>query len=305
MYLRPQTRKFRSGGIVLSGLGSPWKQFEEQVINRYGNGRYSILLRPSLGRLGAGLVTVAPSGGTAASAALSAASGASLGVAVGGPIGAGIGAIVGIITGAWAAHAARAKGATTENAAVASAVTAFDTSLQAVVAGANSGQITGAQAAQLCQTILQNYWQGMAPYQVGPGRADASHGGTNCGGTLVPGGCSLVGGLPCNSTCTTGCCVGCGDLMPTILQAITAFNSPSGGTITACTVYGGSYGYSGRPGYSLTYTPPAATTVAGAANVASGLLTNPVATLSSGSVDGIPLWAILAGAGLAIYALAG
>lgn len=318
-----------SGGIVLSGVKPPsrlfgigtWKQYDEQVISRRGNGRYSILLREAgLGRLGLtagssvgpwtliGPGVVAPSGGTAASVAESAAAGASAG-AMFGPIGAGIGAITGAIAGAWAAHAARAKGATTENAAMNSAVQAFDTSLQAVFAGANSGQITAAQAAQLCQSIMSYYWQGMAPYQVGPGRADASHGGTACG-TLNPAGpcVGMINGPKCNSACTAGCCVGCQDLYPTILAAINLFNSGVAGSVTACQVSGSGYGGQSRASYTLTYTPPAATTVAGAANTASQLtssfISNPVGTIESDSVDGIPVWMILAGAGLGIFLLA-
>lgn len=329
MFLSAQTRSTGQARRSLRGahprrrLGAPaWKQFDEQVIERSGGGRYKILLRENpfgLAGLGSGApsglgpwtlvgpAVVAPSGGTAASVALSSASGASMGLAVGGPIGAGIGAIAGAIAGAWAAHAARAKGATTENAAMNSAVIAFDTSIKAVFAGANSGQITGSQAAGLCQTIMQSYWAGMAPFQTGPGRADASHGGAACG-TLNPGGpcIGMIGGPKCNSACTAGCCVGCQDLYPTILSAIAVFNSTTGGSITACNVSGSGYGGQTRAAYTLTYTPPAATTAAGLANTASSLLTNPVGALTStaDSVDGIPLWAILAGAGLAIYLVA-
>jgi hypothetical protein len=291
--------------------------YDEQVIARNGNGRYTIRLRKLSGLRGLGGLGISPgnsvgpwtvigpavvtgNGSTAASAVASAGEGASAGLALGGPIGAGIGAIAGAIAGIWASHAARAKGATTENAVVASAVTAFDASLQAVFTAANSGQITGTQAAGLCTTILQSYWQGMAPYQVGPGRADASHGGTACG-TLNPAGpcIGMINGPKCNSACTAGCCVGCQDLYPTILAAINLFNSASGGTMTACEVYGSGYGYSGRPSYTLTYTPPAPTTVAGASNAVSNVAA--VATDLSSTVAGIPLWVLLAGGGLALF----
>ena len=302
------TRARMAGGfqrVVLGNATPPgWKRYSERVVRRGRPGEYTILLRELRGLRGRGLGAVNTSGLVATGAATAGsaiAAGAGAGAAAG-PIGAGIGALVGLIAGLWSAHAARAKGATTENAAVSSAVTAFDSSLQAVFQAANAGSITGTQAAGVCTTILQSYWQGMAPYQTGPGRADASKGGANCGGsTLVPGGCSLVGGLPCNKSCTAGCCVGCGDLMPTILQAIAVFNSPTGGTITACQVYGAGYGYSGRASYSLTYKPPAPS-VTSAAGIAAAA-TSVSSSLVSGTIAGIPTWAVLAGAGLGIFAL--
>jgi hypothetical protein len=298
MIVSAPIRARRRGGLGNVPLG--WQRYREQVVQRHGNGAYVIDLQPLSGLRGLGSAPIGPTVlATAAPIAVTAASAAGAFAAAGaaaGPIGAGIGALIGIIAGAWAAHDARAKGATTENAAVNSAVIAFDASVQAVFAAANSGQVTGSQAAGACTTILQSYWQGMAPYQVGAGRADASHGGSNCGGTtLVPGGCSLVGGLPCNSSCTAGCCVGCGDLMPTILQAIAVFNSPTGGTITACTVYGSKYGANQRSSYTLTYTPPAASTPAGAVNA--------VSSLASSTVAGLPLWMLVA-AGVGVYLVA-
>jgi hypothetical protein len=242
---------------------------------------------------------------TAAPAAVKAGSAIAAAAGIGGTvvpiIGAGIGALVGIIAGLWAAHAARAKGAQTENAAVNSAVQAFDASLRAVFAAANAGQITGAQAAQACQQIMQSYWAGMAPYQSGPGRADASRGGSNCGTGLNPGGpcIGMPGGPPCNKSCTAGCCVGCQDLYPTILQALAVFNSPTGGTITACNVSGSSYGANTRGSYNLTYTPPPAASVAGVSNALSSLAAASPAALAAdiqtSTVAGVPLWLLLAG----------
>lgn len=217
----------------------------------------------------------------------------SLGAAAG-PIGAGVAVLVGIIATMWAQHDARAAGAKTENAAVNSAVQAFDASLKAVFQAANSGQVTGSQAAGVCQQIFQSYWQGMQPYMSGPGRADSSAGGSKCGdGTLNKAGpCKgTPGGHKCDKACTAGCCVGCQDLYPTILQAVQVFNSPTGGTVTACNVAGSSYGAVNRGSYSLTYTPPAVDSVAGVADA-----------LTSSSVGGIPLWVLLAAGGLAAYA---
>ena len=270
-------------------------------------------LRHGLGRLGAGPSgpqLLATGGAVGTSVAASAGAFSSLGVWAG-PVGAGIGAVVGVIAGLWAAHAARAKGAKTENQAVNSALQAFDASLQYLFQQANSGQVTGTQAAGIAQQILGNYWAGMAPYMSGPGRADTSGGGANCGSsTLNPAGPCMgtPGGHKCDKSCTAGCCVGCQDLYPTILQAIQVFNSPTGGTVQACGVAGSSYGVSARSGYSLTYTPPAPTSAAGIANA----LTNPAAAAAttaaissdlSTPVAGIPLWVLLAGGVAAYFAL--
>ena len=215
-----------------------------------------------------GPATVSPSGGTASSALLSATSGASMGLMFGGPIGAGIGAIAGAIAGIWASHAARAKGAKTENAAVNEFLPAFDSSLKAIFAAANSGQLAASDAITACQQLLQIWWSNMAPYQTGPGRKDGSKGGAACGdGTLNPGGpCTgSPHGPKCDSSCTAGCCVGCQDLYPTILQAIQVFSNPNGGTITACNVSASGYGATARSSYTLTYTPPGAAAVGGLA----------------------------------------
>ena len=243
---------------------------------RHGGGRYTIALKPlPAGGLGAitagnsigpwtliGPAVVSPSGGTVSSAASSAAAGAAAG-SMFGPIGAGIGALAGAIAGIWASHAARAKGATTENAAVNSAVSAFDASLQAVFAAANSGQITGAQAAQVCQTILQSYWQGMAPYMTGPGRSDCSNQGAMC--SCNPPTCGTT-------KCTAGCCVGCVDIQPSIANCIAVFSSPTGGTANIVQVYGSKYGATARAGYSLTYTVPGATSSAAGLTASLGSL---------------------------------
>ena len=182
-----------------------------------------------------------------------------------GPIGAGVGAIVGVIGGLFAAHAARAKGAKTENDAINAYLPAFDQGLQTIFQQANSGQLAASDAITAVNQLWAQWWANISPYTSGPGRADASKGGTNCGnGQLNPAGpCTgTPGGHKCDKSCTAGCCVGCQDLYPTILQAIQVFQNPAGGTITACTVYGSSYGASQRGSYTLTYKPPAAAGVA-------------------------------------------
>lgn len=217
---------------------------------------------------GQALELAAPVAGIATSAATATALGS-----FAGPVGAAVGAIVGIIGSLFAAHAARAAGAKTENEAINAYLPAFDSGLQMIFQQANNGTLTASDAISACQQLLAQWWSNIAPYQSGPGRADASHGGTNCGnGTLNSAGpCSgTPAGPPCNKSCTAGCCVGCQDLYPTILQAMQVFSNPKGGTITACNVAGSSYGATGRPSYQLTYTPPAAASVAGVANALTG-----------------------------------
>jgi len=211
---------------------------------------------------------IGPASGVASSAASGAAVSAvgATGIAAGAltaGIGAGVAVLVGVIAGLWAAHEARVKGATAENQAINSAVQTFDAGIKAIFAAANSNNpaqnITGTQAAQQCQLLLQQFFQQMGPFTHAPGAADASNGGSNCGnGTLNPGGpCTgTEGGHQCNSACTATCCVGCQDLYPTVLQAQQVFANPSGGTVQVCTVYGSKYGAQQRSGYSLTYTPP-------------------------------------------------
>jgi len=247
-----------------------------------------------------GPAIVSKSGGTASSALQSAAAGASQGFAVGGPIGAGIGAIAGAIAGIWASHAARVKGAKNENAAINSAVQAFDAGMQAIFTAANSSDpttnISGPQAAQLVGQLYTQFWQQMLPFTQGPGAKDSSGGGANCGQGLNPAGpcAGTPGGHKCDNNCTATCCVGCQDLYPTMLQAVAVLNRPNGGTVTACTVVGSKYGANQRGSYTLTYTPPTLSSTAG------GLLsmltggTSPGAPGSSSSLIPLALVAVAA-----------
>ena len=221
-------------------------------------------------------------------------------------IGAGVAVLVGVLASLWSAHEARIKGATQENQAINSAVQTFDAGLKAIFAAANSTavgtNITAAQAAQYSQQLLQQFFAQMAPFTHAAGAADASNGGANCGSTsLNPGGpCTgTPGGHVCNAQCTATCCVGCQDLYPTILQALQVFASPTGGTITACTVYSSKYGAAQRGSYTLTYTPPAASSAAGVINSLTSsspaALSSLATTVETSTVAGIPLWMLLAG----------
>lgn len=176
-------------------------------------------------------------------------------------IGAGIAIVGSIIAGLWAAHAARAKGAQTENAAVSSAVQAFDGGMKAIFDAANSSDpaknISASQAATAVQQLYTQFWQGVCPYTTGPGRADTSGCGANCGGPTSTS--SPCAGMPyghkCDKSCTVSCCVGCQDIKPSVDMAVSVFQA-GGGTVQVCNVTGDHYGLQSRGSYSLTYTAP-------------------------------------------------
>src|ERR1700726_1580556 len=71
-----------------------------------------------------------------------------------GPIGAGVGALVGIVAGLFAASAARAKGAKTENAAINKYLPSWDQALTQIFAAANAGTSTPAQCIAAIQQIM-------------------------------------------------------------------------------------------------------------------------------------------------------
>jgi hypothetical protein len=106
--------------------------------------------------------------------------------------------------------------------------------------------------------------------------------------------------------------VGCNDLWPSALDAIAILNNPKGGTLNTCTVYGSGYGATQRPGYSLTYTPPPATSVAGVAGAVSNALTgsagggivstaaDPLVGGTTTTILGLP-WYLVVGGGVAAF----
>lgn len=285
--------------------GRGWRRYQEVVTARPGPGRYTIYLKSDplgLGMRGMGSLGVsAPQivGSTApiaAAGAGAAATAAGLG-SFAGPIGAGVGALIGIIAGLWAAHNARVSGATTENQALSSAVAAWDQSMRAIFQAANAGQVTAAQASAQVTSVYQNFWASMCPYTKGPGRADTSNCGANCGsGQPNPAGwcAGTEGGHKCDKSCTATCCVGCQDIYPSMLWAQQVLASPTGGTVQVCNVAGASYGYSGRSSYSLTYTPPPAGSVAGVANSLSNVLSGATPGGSTSSTTDLLLLAAAA-----------
>jgi hypothetical protein len=295
---------------VRNQLGEPWRRYTEIVEKRWGSGKYTIRLRPELGgRRGLGAINTSGLVSTgAAVGTTSIISALAPGTALGswaGPIGAGVGALVGVIAGLWSAHNARVKGAKEENTIVGDALTTWDAGMQAIFAAANSGQITGAQGAPLVGQLLSSYWAAVAQARGLPGVSDNSGGGANCGSYTAGVTTRCSPGHPCNKSCTAGCCVGCNDLWTSSLDAIAALNNPAGGSFTTCTVYSSSFGLQERPGYTLTYTPPAPTvanagTQAGS-GIASALGVSPTTTVGGISIG--LLLAIAAG-GFALYELA-
>jgi hypothetical protein len=281
-----------------------WKRYSEQVVQRKGNGAYEILLKEisGLGYLGSSVNTggIVSAGAGAGSGV--AASAAGLGLWAG-PIGAGVGAVVGIIAALWSAHDARVKGAKEENQIVGDAVSTWDQGMQAIFSAANSGQITGAQAAQLCSQLLASYWTAVEQAKGLPGVADDSGYGTNCGsytsGQTTP--CTPSGAPKCNKSCTVGCCVGCNDLYPSTLDAIAVLSSPTGGSFETCTVYSSSFGLAQRNGYQLTYTPPAPS-ITGSAAQAGNALASAAGFSPTSTILGIPVWMLFLGVGgLVLY----
>jgi len=220
-------------------------------------------------------------------------------------IGAGIAIVGSIIAGLWAAHAARAKGAQTENAAVSSAVQAFDGGMKAIFDAANSNDssknISASQAASAVQQLYTQFWQGVCPFTTGPGRADTSNCGASCGGPTSTS--SPCAGMPyghkCDKSCTVSCCVGCQDIKPSVDMAIAVFQA-GGGTVQVCNVAGDHYGLSSRGSYSLTYTKPTIAQSAGGilSSITGGGGASFLSPTGGGSI--LPLLAVAA---LAIFAV--
>lgn len=170
---------------------------------------------------------------------------------------AGIGAISSLVSGLFKASAVRAAGAKDENAALNAMIPAFDQAVAQVVAQANSGQISPADAIAAMQAMGQQFWQAMSAHQNKPGQAmsvqclpiSVGPGTKPCAYTAAP----CVG----SKTCTAGCCIGCNVIDSIIDQAIYAFQN-GGGTITGCVIIANKYGLQGRPQYVLNYSAPPA-----------------------------------------------
>ncbi len=199
-----------------------------------------------------------------------------------GPIGAGIALAVGLIASLYAAHELRKKQAKDENSAMNVGVSGFDDDLKMIQQHLSAGQTDIPTALQGAQVALANYWAIVSPH-IQPGRNGCAS-GSGCPSS-VPDGKAY-----CRGNIGAVCCVGCGNLAPSIggpsgvLAAIQGQSSSSGGKNTAdiMEVYGSKYGGRTRAGYSLTFT----------AGAASGLTS--VFGGSGGSSFALPLLAIAA-----------
>jgi len=266
--------------------------------------------------LGADVATTAVSSGGAIASAVVPSSLVSSGAIAAGSlavplIGAGIAIVTALIAGLWSAHEARAAGAKTENAQVSSAVQAFDGGMRAIFQAANSSDpsqnITAAQAAQMVQQLYAQFWASCCKFTQGPGRADTSGCGANCGGpTSTSAPCAgMPYGHKCDKSCTVSCCVGCQDIKPSADMAVSVFQA-GGGTVQVCAIAGDKYGLASRGSYSLTYTAP---TIAGSSSIVNSVTQGASSLLSSltggsTSVGGgssiLPLLALAAVAFLAL-----
>jgi len=254
-----------------------------------GRGRIRGLGAASPAQTAVGLTAAAVPVGTSALAtagAISAAAVPVIGLAV-----AGITAIVGSLL---AAHEQRAADAKNENQAADSASQTFDQVIQAVVQAYNSGQASISTCLSQLQN-LQSVMYSTLRSKVGP---------TGTAWTSNPP--SPGAGIPCNKSCTVGCCLYYNDLLPGIImlqQAFGALGTPlmqaqagaagmplpasaSGNPVTSFTVTipaidKSSYSDYSRAAYQVTITTPASSVVS-----SSSLLPSSSNLSSSGILGG-------------------
>jgi hypothetical protein len=162
-----------------------------------------------------------------------------------------------------AASAARAKAATTENAAVAAGLPGWDTAIGQIASAYNSGSITVQQAQQLFATTLTNFWAEMQG-KIQSGRNGCNY-GANCPPSVNPSSdqsTAIVGASSyCSGSIGAACCVGCADLALSVsnLQWAVAQAAKTGIPTNAFiqTVFASKYGGANRAAYNVYFTPPA------------------------------------------------
>lgn len=163
-----------------------------------------------------------------------------------------ISAVSKITAGLLAAHTARLKGATSENAALVQVIPAFDDDIKGIVNAYNTGQASAQQAIVALQAV-DNGIKAYLKAQVGkPGTAWNDSVG-------------IAG--KCDKTCTAGCCVYFGDLGPPLSLVMVALggqgtnwgsndprisSGPSGVTVQIPQVFGSKFGGTNRAAYTLT-----------------------------------------------------
>jgi hypothetical protein len=235
----------------------------------YTNGIFAQLgigLPSSPSQNGPPVVAVAPS--SAVGSTLQTANAAAGGVAVGlnaipvaGPaISAAFKALSSVLL---AASAARAKAATSENAAVAAGLPGWDTAVGQITASYNSGAISYTQAQQLFAMTLANFWAEMQG-KIQSGRNGCNY-GANCPPSVNPSSdqsTAIVGASNyCSGSIGAACCVGCADLSLSVANLNWAVaQAAKTGTPTNAfiqTVFASKYGGANRAAYNVTFVPPA------------------------------------------------
>jgi hypothetical protein len=201
-------------------------------------------------------------------------------------IGIALGAVLGSL---FAAHEARVKGATTENAVLNSLIPTMVSAIEQVFQAANAGTITADQAVSAMQALQQQYWQEVAQVETGPGQAG---GPSKCvAQTPTPN-----AGTTCDKSCTASCCIGCNTINEWCYNAIQAFQAGGGsGPLPWNSIVGNKYGLTNfSPPSGTTYTPPADGST-GAIDSLPTSAAGVVSDLTSGTVFGVPTWLIAAG----------
>jgi hypothetical protein len=161
-----------------------------------------------------------------------------------------------------AASAARAKAATTENAAVAAGIPGWDTAVGQIAAAYNNGSISVQQAQQLFSQTLTNFWAEMQG-KIQSGRNGCNY-GANCPPSINPSSdqsTAIVGASSyCSGSIGAACCVGCADLALSVanLQWAVAQAAKTGVQTNAFiqVVFASKYGGANRAAYNVFFTPP-------------------------------------------------
>jgi hypothetical protein len=164
-----------------------------------------------------------------------------------------------------AASAARAKAATTENAAVAAGLPGWDTAVGQIANAYNSGQITAPQAQTLFAQTLANFWAEVTG-KIQAGRNGCNY-GANCPPSANPSSDQSTAITGANTYCSgsigAACCVGCADLALSVsnLTWAVGYAAKTGQSQAAFiqTVYASKYGGANRAAYNVVLTPPGAT----------------------------------------------
>jgi hypothetical protein len=159
-----------------------------------------------------------------------------------------IGGIVDSLISVFSAQSQkRAAQARDENSAVAQAVPGWDANIRQIVSAYNNGQISGAQAKTLINTIWGLYWQEVTP------RIQPDRNGCNGGTVDQPSNVSFCGGKQYGAAC----CVGYDDLKNSNNNMYAAIDlTEKNGQVAPANilpVFASKYGGINRPAYVVTF----------------------------------------------------